>query len=199
MEESAALNDQEVTELLGLTRNAVKEGVESKSETKDLLKDARSATDESKRGEDETKEVSEDDIEALLEQIGEAKVKTTDTLDETNGKGDEPTSSTAELDDSEEIAMILSQLTDAARLEQQFKGDNRDVDFPSVSGLSLPSVPKDESGDDDFNARLANLRSFKPSTWNYTGTDPGTINVFIPGMAKAADDESEHWCGKSRS
>ena len=30
--------------------------------------------------------------------------------------------------------------------------------------------------------RLANLKSFKPETKNYTGTDRGSINVFDPGL-----------------
>ena len=145
-----------------------------------------------------THDVSEDEIEALLKQLGD------EPYTELAGPGGEipkshehsehPPENPAIPDDSAEVAAILSQLADAAHLEQKFEDPDSGSATPSIPDLSLPSVPKDsESSEDDLSARLANLKAFPPKT--YTGTDPGSINVFIPGIVKTDDDDSIHWCG----
>jgi hypothetical protein len=191
------LNDPDVKELMGLSRTAVKEGTSSKSEVDDLLKSAKTATQESQRSEDGLNDISEDDIAVLLEQLRNEQETVADkSLDapEDNPeseKPDAPTSKSNVPDDSAEVAAILSQLTDASHLEQKFDESDLESPFPSVSGLLLPSVPKDS--DDDLATRLAKLKTFPPKT--YTGTDRGSINVFVPGISKTDDDETIHWCG----
>jgi hypothetical protein len=142
--------------------------------------------------------VSEEEIAALLQQLESEPEKTAELA--FNNDKELSTSqdgvNTDKLNNTEthEIAAILAQLTDAAHLEQKFQDSESDSPFPSVSSLSLPSVPKDsESADDDLSARLANLKTFQPKT--YTGTDRGSINVFVPGIAKTEEDETIHWCG----
>jgi len=195
IEESAGLDDNDVTELLGLSRNAAEDGISTKSETQILLKNAKGAMQPI----DSEREVNEDDVAALLRQLGEEKdtAAPEETENSTDRNPDESAENTGEADDSAEIAAILSQLTDAARLEQQFDDTDSQANTPTISHLSLPSVPTTTtSEEDDLSARLANLKSFKPATpKNYTGTDLGSINVFVPGLAKTQEDESEHWCG----
>jgi hypothetical protein len=175
----------------------VKDGRTSKPEIIHLLKDARTATEQSKLTQD-VNDVSEEEIASLLQQLESEPEK----VPEHSFNNDKEPSISHEggnidklnADETDEIASILAQLADAAHLEQRFQDPESDSAFPSVSGLSFPSVPKgSESADDDLSARLANLKTFQPKT--YTGTDRGSINVFVPGIAKAEEDETIHWCG----
>ena len=185
------MNDPDVKELIGLSRTAVKEGTSSKPEVDNLLKSAKTATQESHKSEDDLNDISEDDIAALLEQLrNEPETASSMSLDAPKEtpeleKADAPTPTSNVHDDSAEIAAILSQLTDAAHLEQKFDEPDSESPFPSVSGLSLPSGPTDsDTADDDLSTRLAKLKTFSPKT--YTGTDRGSINVFVPGISKTA-------------
>lgn len=200
IEESAALEAADVDELVGLSRDAIKDGKTTKSEVKELLSSARTATEQAKVDKPENN-VSEEDIAALLKQL---ETNNNGQDEEINHSEDSRHTQAAETndpehskpaDDSDEIAAILSQLTDETRLEQKYDNttntNEEDSPFPSVSGLSPPSVP--ESTTDDFSIRLANLKSFQPKT--YTGKDRGSINVFVPGIAPTHEDETIHWCG----
>jgi hypothetical protein len=197
------LDDSDVNELVGLSTAATKQGISSQSETAKLLKAAQSATEGSKNIEPDTNDVSEDDIAALLKQLGEDQANQeipsdnpppyTERNEQAEETGNETQHKSTKEDDSDEVAAILSQLTDAARLEQKFKDSDTESTLPSVSTLSLPSVPT--NAEEDFTLRLANLKSFAPQTANYTGREKGTINVFVPGLAKTQDDESMDWCG----
>jgi hypothetical protein len=200
IEESAALDAADVDELVGLSRDAIKDGKTTKSEVKELLSSARTATEHAKVDNPENN-VSEEDIAALLKQL---ETNNNGQDEELNHSEDSRHTQRAETndpeqskpaDDSDEIAAILSQLTDEAHLEQKYDNttntNEEDSPFPSVSGLSPPSVP--ESTTDDFSTRLANLKSFQPKT--YTGKDRGSINVFVPGIAPTHEDETIHWCG----
>lgn len=200
VEESAALNEPDLKEFSELSRTAIIEGTISKSEVDELLNSAKRATQKSQKSEDDLNDISEDDIAALLEQLhNEQDVvsrKSLDAPEETpeSKKADAPAPKSNVPDDSAEVAAILSQLTDAAHLEQKFDESDSEPPFPSVLGLSLPSVPKDSvSAQDDLSTRLAKLRTFPPKT--YTGTDRGSINVFVPGISKTHDEETIHWCG----
>lgn len=162
-----------------------------------LLEKAKAATQQAETSH-ETHDVGDEEIEALLKQLGdEPYTELTDPegeIPESHEHSGHPPENPAIPDDSAEVAAILSQLTDAAHLEQKFEDPDSESATPSIPGLSLPSVPKDsESTEDDLSARLANLKAFPPKT--YTGTDPGSINVFIPGIAKTDYDDSIHWCG----
>ena len=201
VEESAALNDSDVKELIGLSRTAVKEGTSSKPEVHDLLEKAKTATQQPQNPQD-TNDISEEEIEALLRQLGDEPYTATSDAEGEVSKSheqvDKPSEDSAIPDDSAEVAAILSQLTNAAHLEQKFDDQDSGPATPSTPGLSLPSVPKDtDSTEDDLSARLANLKTFPPQ--NYTGKDRGSINVFVPGIAKVDDDESIHWCGRISS
>ena len=194
------MDEPDVKELIELSRTAVKEGTSSKSEVDDLLKNAETATQESQKSEDDLNDISEDDIAALLKQLRkEQETMASESLDAPEEtpeleKTDAPTPKSNIPDDSAEVAAILSQLTDTAHLEQKFDETDSESPFPSISGLSLPSVPNDSaSADDDLSTRLAKLKTFPPKT--YTGTDRGSINVFVPGISKTDDDETIHWCG----
>jgi len=198
VEESAALNDSDVKELIGLSRTAVKDGMSSKPEADDLLGKAKTATQQPQNPQD-TNDISEEEIEALLKQLGDepysAVSDTEGEVSKSLEQPDKPPENSSIPDDSAEVAAILSQLTDAAHLEQKFDDHDSEPASPSTSGLSLPSVPKDnDSTEDDLSARLANLKAFPPK--NYTGKDRGSINVFVPGIAKVDDDDSIHWCGR---
>lgn len=200
VEESAALNEPDLKEFIELSRTAVNEGTSSKSEVDELLNSAKRATQKSQKSEDDLNDINEDDIAALLEQLHNEQdmvVKSSlDAPEETpeSKKAEAPTPKSNVPDDSAEVAAILSQLTDAAHLEQKFDESDSEPPFPSVLGLSLPSVPKDSvSAHDDLSTRLAKLKTFPPKT--YTGTDRGSINVFVPGISKTDDDETIHWCG----
>ena len=193
------MNEPDITELIGLSRTAVKEGTSSMSEVDDLLRTAKTATHESQKSEGDLNDISDDDIAALLEQLHNEQErvanKSLDAPEETPEleKADVPTHKSNVPDDSAEVAAILSQLTDAAHLEQKFDESDSESPFPSVPRLSLPSVPKDsDTADDDLTTRLAKLKTFPPKT--YTGTDPGSINVFVPGISKTDDDDTIHWC-----
>jgi hypothetical protein len=203
VEESAALNRPEIDRLVELSNAAVKQGTTRTTEVNDLLKRAKAATRESIKQDEDSNDISEDDIAALLDQLGQ---NSWTSVDDSLGTPKELSGSKepADLDilsqnpsipdDSAEVAAILSQLTDAAHLEHKFNESNSESPFPSVSELSLPSVPKDEGAtDDDLSTRLAKLKLFPPKT--YTGTDRGSINVFVPGISKTVDDETVHWCG----
>lgn len=208
IEEGAALGEDDVNELVGLSKDAAKSGMTSKKEIRDLLDSARTATEQSKAEEPENN-VSDEDIAALLKQLeptngGDRDDKIEDFSSSTEAKGADAHTpgDSIEPDDSDEIAAILSQLKDEASLEQKYSSDNttnpneeQDSPFPSVSRLSLPSVPSTSttSSADDFSTRLANLKSFHPKT--YTGRDKGSINVFVPGIAPTDEDETIHWCG----
>ena len=188
-----------MTELLGLSEDANKDGLSTKAETADLMRSAKIATQSSAHAKSQENDVSEEEIAALLKQLCEEKGVEDPTTsgkirDQPDVSGQDKAGALAEPDDSAEVAAILSQLTDAARLEQQFE-DNNAKDVSTISHPSLPSVPTTTSEEDDFTLRLANLKSFKPETKNYTGTDRGSINVFVPGLVSTQDDESEHWCG----
>lgn len=203
MEESAALNRPDVEELVGLSNTAVKEGTTSKTEVDDLLKRAKAITQESTKQDEDANDISEDDIAALLDQLGKDNWTSVDDPLATSkeiSESKEPAhldilyQNPSIPDESAEVAAILSQLTDVARLEQKFDESNSESPFPSVSELSLPSVPKDGNAtDDELSTRLAKLKLFPPKT--YTGTDRGSINVFVPGISKTEDDETIHWCG----
>ena len=196
VEESATLNDSDVKELIALSRTAVKQGTMSKPDVKDLLEKANEATQS--QNPQVTNDVSEEEIEALLKQLGnEPYTATSDAggeVSKSHEETDKPPDNTPIPDDSAEVAAILSQLSDAAHLEQKFEDHDSEAVNPSTPGLSLPSVPKEpDSTEDDLSARLANLKAFPPK--NYTGTDRGSINVFLPGISKAEEDDSIHWCG----
>lgn len=201
MEESAALSEPDIKELMGLSRTAMREGTTSKSEVNDLLKSAKAATQESQKPEEDSNDISEDDIAALLDQLSKDNgahighySNVPGGLPESQEAADLSAQDPAAPDDSAEVAAILSQVTDAARLEQKFDESDSETPFPSVSGLSLPSLPNDaDSTDEDLSTRLARLKTFPPKT--YTGTDRGSINVFVPGISKTEDDETIHWCG----
>ena len=193
------MNEPDITELIGLSRTAVKEGTSSMSEVDGLLRTAKTATQEPQKSEGDLNDISEDDIAALLEQLRNEQErvanKSLDAPEETPEleKADVPTHISNVPDDSAEVAAILSQLTDAAHLEQKFDESDSESPFPSVPRLSLPSVPKDsDTADDDLTTRLSKLKTFLPKT--YTGTDPGSINVFVPGISKTDDDDTIHWC-----
>ena len=172
----------------------------SRSETDDLLKEAKVATAESNSEERKSHDVNEDDVAALLKQLGDDKEE---KLINARSESHETTHDSSQKqhrveDDSTEVAAILSQLTDEARLEQKFEESDSESPFPSVSKLSLPSAPNEtDSTEDELSSRLANLRSFPVK--NYTGIDRGSINVFVPGIAKMDNDETIHWCGNSNS
>jgi len=208
IEEGAALDEDDVNELVGLSKDAANSGMASKKEVKELLDSARTATDQSK-GEKTEDDVSEEDIAALLKQLEATNADDRDDKVEefsisTQLQGASAPGDSTEPDDSDEIAAILSQLKDEASLEQKYSRENttnpheeQDSPFPSVSRLSLPSVAAaSTSSADDFSARLANLKSFHPKT--YTGKDKGSINVFVPGIAPTDEDETIHWCGIPR-
>jgi hypothetical protein len=202
IEDSAALDENDVKDLIGLSRTAVNDGTASKAEVDNLLKSAKTATELSKGLHEESGDVTEDEIAALLEQLGNdkelqlpTKLKSPEVPSEsreyTNISPREPKVD----DDSSEVAAILSQLGDEARLEQEFEDSDHESKFPSLSRLSFPSAPKaDDLAEDDLSTRLANLKTFGPKT--YTGTDRGHINVFVPSLSKT-DDETIHWCGKT--
>jgi hypothetical protein len=204
IEESAGLDDADVNELVGLSKAAATEGTSSRSEAKELLHSARTATEQSKV-EEQSHDVSDEAIAALLKQLEadnggqDDGIKDSErSTDPQETKTNDPEES-KQADESDDIAAILAQLTDEAHLEQKYEttstSNDEDSPFPSVSGLSLPSVPT--STTDDFSTRLANLKSFQPKT--YTGTDRGSINVFIPGIASTEEDETIHWCGRPYS
>jgi hypothetical protein len=198
IEESAALNDPDVTELIELSQSSVKRGTASSAEVHDLVKQAKQATGASKTITEDHQDISEEEIATLLKQLDDESKREGEIEPEPDAeKKPSVLTNPTQPDDSAEIARILSQLTDAARLEQKFEDSDSESQFPSVSRLSLPSVPKDEdeadNTDDDLSARLANLKSFTPN--NYTGTDRGSINIFIPSVAKTEEDETIHWCG----
>jgi hypothetical protein len=201
VEESAALNETDVKELIGLSRSAVEDGKASKPEVDDLLRSASAGTRSSKVQED-SNDIGEDQIAALLDQLRKDNETSAECATEFTPKGTSNSTQVTNnslqnpliLDDSAEVAAILSQLTDAAHLELKFDESDSESQFPAASGLSLPSVPKDtDSTDDDLSSRFAKLKSFPPKT--YTGTDRGSINVFVPGISKTDDDETTHWCG----
>lgn len=199
VEESAALNDSDVKELIGLSRAAVKDGRSTKPEVVDLLERAKAVTRQPEENSQEAHDVSEEEIEALLKQLGEEPyIEPADSEGETSKSHQQtkqPAENPAIPDDSAQVAAILSQLTDAAHLEQKFDDRDSESATPSTPGLSLPSVPKDgDSTEDDLSARLANLKAFPPKT--YTGKDRGSINVFVPGIAKTDDDDRMNWCGR---
>ena len=164
------------------------------------MEKAKTATQEPHNPQD-TNDISEEEIEALLRQLGDEPYTPTPDAEGEVSKSheqvDKPSENSAIPDDSAEVAAILSQLTDAAHLEQKFDDQDSEPATPSTPGLSLPSVPKAESTEDDLSARLANLKTFPPQ--NYTGKDRGSINVFVPGIAKVDDDDSIHWCGRISS
>jgi hypothetical protein len=201
VEESAALDKDDADEVIGLSTSAVKNGMTSKAETDDLVKSARAATEQSKNVEEDTNDISEDDIAALLKQLGEDNETFLDhTSPEPKDTAEQqgPPGADQKAKDDAEIETTLSQLRDAARLEQKFDEDDSDSEsgFPSVPGSLFPSVPKDtDSADDELSTRLANLKTFHaPKT--YTGVDPGSINVFIPGISKTEEeDQTVDWCG----
>ena len=203
VEESAALTDSDVKELIGLSKSAVQDGATSKSEINDLLKTARAATQESCMIQQETTDISEAEIAALLDQLN--KESATPEGTPLNAEEEHPESETGHVctekstdpDDSAQVAAILSQLIDTSRLEDKFGETEPESPSPSVSIPHFPSVPKDsDSVDDDLFSRLAKLKTISPKT--YTGTDRGSINVFIPGISTIDNDDTIHWCGASR-
>jgi hypothetical protein len=204
VEESAALDKDDAEEIVGLSNSAVKNGMTTKAETDELVNTARTAIEQSKNVEDDTNDISEDDIAVLLKQLGEDNENFLDhTSPEPKDHAEQglPPRADQKAEDDAEIETTLSQLRDAARLEQKFDDDSEsESGFPSVPASLFPSVPKDsDSADDELSARLANLKSFHAQK-TYTGVDPGSINVFIPGISKTEeDDEAEHWCGTSIS
>lgn len=172
----------------------------NKAEAHELMKRAQQL----KTAQEDTNDVSEDDIAALLKQLGE---DNNNFLEHTSSEEKDTSEAHAtadakvqrDQDDVAEIETTLSQLRDAARLEQKFDSvvdPDTESSFPSVPRSIFPSVPKDaHSGDDELSTRLANLKTFQPKT--YTGIDRGSINVFVPGIAKTEEDETTHWCGMS--
>lgn len=198
IEESAALNEPDVKELVGLSTTTLQNAMLSKPEADGLLERARLATQESKIL-DNADEISEDDIAALLKQLCDGN-ENLEALDghsgpQNPGDGKDVDQKFTEPEDSAEVAAILSQLTDAVHLEKNIEDSDTESLYQSASKLSLPSVPKDADDTvDELSNRLAKLKAF-PST-NYTGTDRGSINVFIPGLSKTEPDETIHWCGK---
>lgn len=192
-----------MNELVGLSKDTSRNGMTSKSEVKELLQSARIATEQSMVDEP-SNDVSEEEIAALLKQLETNNGGQDDEIEDTEDSAkpratiSKDPEESKQPDDSDEIAAILSQLKDEASLEQKYDTPNTNGDeespFPSVSGLSLPSAPT--STTDDFSTRLANLKSFQPKT--YIGTDRGSINVFVPGVARTQEeDETIHWCGSS--
>ena len=197
IEESAALKESDVNELIELSSSAVKQGTTSKAEVEDLLQEAKQVTREPKNLEQEPAEISEDEVNALLRQLRNRseniEEKESNMLKEflVPSEVREPAQVA---DDSVEIEAILSQLTDAVHLEKSTEESDSESELPSVSGFSLPSVPNEiRSTDDDLKARIASLKSSFPK--NYTGRDLGSINVFVPGLSSAEEDDVIHWCG----
>ena len=195
VEESAALNDEDVKELIGLSSDAVKKGKTSLPEAQKLLREVETAKRESHSGHDE---VSEDEIAALLKQLGdnndEDNIPSQDPSKTSNDdieKQDPPDKKGPGNDDSEEIAAVLSQLADEAHLESKFEESSSSSPFPSVSKLPLPSLSSD-TADDDFLSRISNLKNLSASTGK-----SGVINTFIPSLAKPEDEDMENWCGMS--
>lgn len=194
IEESATLDESDVPELLGLSNAAVKDGAAAKHEAENLLKEGKSVTEQLKAGETNQNDVSEEEVAALLKRLEDSTGKTPFGLSETpqdrsQSQGIEKPAEECP-DEAADVAAILAQLTDEAKVDQDFE------ESESESGLPcLPSVPKDTGsiGEDELSTRLANLKSGGPK--NYTGTDRGSINVFVPSVAKTDDDETEHWCG----
>jgi ANCHR-like B-box zinc-binding domain len=183
VEESAALDPHEVFELLDLSKQSAQRGT-SREEITELLSSAREASQG--RAEDEEHEVTEDEIAALLQQLDVQETPHSDILF-TQSTSPQPDAASREVDSSDEVAALLAQLTDAARLEPSIPDETTDSPPP----FDLPSVPRDADPDNDFASRLSRLKSFTPETKTYTGTDLGSINVFIANKEK---DESVHWC-----
>jgi hypothetical protein len=199
IEESSGLNESDAKELVRLSTTTLRDGIPSKPEVDDLLARAKLATQESNNVEDSVNEISDDDIAALLKQLcgghenletleGHSGSQETAAVKDADPKFTDP-------DDSAEVAALLSQLTDAAHLEQKFEDSDPEPPCPPDSELSLPSVPKDsDDAVDELSNRLAKLKTSPPK--NYTGTDRGSINVFVPGLKKPEDDETTNWCGE---
>jgi hypothetical protein len=197
IEETAALNEPDVKELVRLSTNILQDSISSKPEADDLLKRARLATQESNKNGDNVDEISEDDIAALLKQLGDEheNLQTLEDHSEPQKAASKDAVQKFTDDDSAEVAALLSQLTDAAHLEQKFEDSGPESPYPSISKTFLPSVPKDADDTvDELSNRLAKLKTSPPK--NYTGTDRGSINVFVPGLSKLDDDETIHWCGE---
>ena len=200
------MNDEDVKELIGLSSDAVKKGNTSLPEARKLLHEVENAKRETKSGDGE--EVSEDEIAALLKQLGEGEddndesnVTVQETPGDKSNDGEEKLERSEEglpgKDDSDEIAAVLAQLTDEARLESKFEDSSSESPFPSVSKLPLPSLPSlsTDTAEDDLLSRISNLKNLSTASSKKT-SKPGVINTIIPSLAKRdEDDDMENWCG----